>query len=381
MSSKNNMNIISFILITFVVLVILYLYQRYQHKIDRENVSYNFDIIQKYLLSDPDDIRLEKISKPILWIFIDYEYNARKWESFGSRSSYNLNQPYLYLTVKSIIDKCDDSFHICLIDAQSFTNLLPNWNVNMSRISSPIKSYMVDLGMTKLLYRYGGIRVPPSFICMRNLIGLYNDAKMSVPFIGEFVNRNITSTYHDFYPNMEFMGCRKEDIVIGELIEFIQRNISTDNTDETSFLGSFNRWCNSSIDKGKMKLIDGELLGTKTVDNRQIVIDQLLTENYIDFNKKMYGIYIPENEVLKRSNYSWFARMSPKQVLQGNMIVSKYLLLTNASYTGGVIEPMTKNDNKYIGFWKVPSGAPVWGLKPVDLGNNVPKMSYPMAVA
>jgi hypothetical protein len=73
--------------------------------------------------------------------------------------------------------------------------------------------------------------------------------------------------------------------------------------------------------------------------------------------------------------------MSPKQVLQGNMIVSKYLLLTNASYTSGVIEPMTKNDNKYIGFWKVPSGAPVWGLKPVDLGNNVPKMSYPMAVA
>jgi hypothetical protein len=239
---------------------------------------------------------------------------------------------------------------------------------------------MVDLGMTKLLYRYGGIRVPASFICMRNLFGLYNEAKMTVPFMGEFVNRNITSTYYDFYPNMEFMGCRKEENVIGELIEFMQRNISTDYTDESKFLGSFNRWSNSCIDKGKIKLINGELLGTKTVDNRQVLIDQLLKSNPIDFNNKMYGIYIPEKDVLKRNHYSWFVRMSPKQILQGNMIVSKYLLLANTSYTSGVIESMTKNYNKYVGFWKVPSGAPVWGLKPVDLGKNVPKMSYPMAV-
>ena len=379
MNLNGKMNMITYFLLVFIVLVILYLYQRYQHKIDRENISYNYNIIQKYLLSEPDDTRLEKMGKPILWIFIDYEYNSRKWDSFGSRSSYQLNQPYLYLTVKTIIERCDDSFHICLIDDKSFAKLLPHWYVDMSRISSPIKQYMIDLGMMKLLYKYGGIRVPPSFICMRNLITLYQGT--SVPFIGEFVNRNITSSHFDFYPSIEIMGSRKETQVIGELIEFMQREISRDYTDETKLLGSFNRWCNSRIERHEMELIDGELIGTKTIENQQVLVDNLLTDDYINFNTKMYGIYIPEKELKSRNHYNWFVRMSTKQVLEGNMIISKYILLANTPNAPvGVIEPMKQRTGEFVSFWKVPSGAPVWGLKPVDIGNYVPKMSYPAAV-
>ena len=32
-------------------------------------------------------------------------------------------------------------------------------------------------------------------------------------------------------------------------------------------------------------------------------------------------------------------------------------------------EPIEKRD--WISFWKVPKGAPVWGLMPPELGNNV----------
>ena len=76
-----------------------------------------------YLLDGED---LGKSAKPILWIHVPHEYNSRNWLSFGSRSSFELNQPYLYLTVRSIIKKCEDSFTICIFDDNSFQKIKIN---------------------------------------------------------------------------------------------------------------------------------------------------------------------------------------------------------------------------------------------------------------
>jgi len=374
---KDNNTLLLFAFI-FILLVLLYLYQRYQSKLDREHHLDDYTFIQKYLLSDNIEDKLNNHSKPILWIYIHYEYNSRKWSSFGSRSSYDLNQPYLYLTVKSIIQKCNDSFHICLIDDNSFKKLLPKWKIDMNIISNPLKSYIIDLGITKLIYKYGGIRLPPSFICMKNLITLYEEGtKNNNPFFCEIVNRNISSTYDDFCSSLDFMGADKNNKVIGELINFMEIEISQDYTDEIKILGSFDTWSKYYKKNNKINIIDGSFIGTKTIGNKQILIDDLLTNNYIEISKKIYGIYIPENELMKRINYNWFIRMSPKQVLEGNMIISKYLLLANdRNSKPGIIEAL--NDKpKWVNFWKVPSGAPVWGLQPIDLGYNVPKEKYP----
>ena len=374
--NKNNMLVLfAFI---FIILVLLYLYQRYQSKLDREYSLDDYTFIQKYLLSDNIEAKLKKYSKPILWIYINYEYNSRKWASFGSRSSTDLNQPYLYLTVKSIIQQCNDSFHICLIDDNSFMKLLPKWKIDMNIISNPLKSYMIDLGITKLIYKYGGMRIPPSFICMKNLDSLYEEGtKHNYPFFCETVNRNISSIYNDFCPSLDFMGANKKNSIIGHLVHFMEKEISQDYTDEIKFLGSFDTWCQYYKKHKKINIIDGSLIGTKTTSYKQILIDDLLTNNYIEISKNIYGIYIPEKELMKRINYNWFLRMSPKQVLQGNMIISKYLLLANKKNSKpGIIEPL-KNNPKWVNFWKVPSAAPVWGLKPIDLGDNIQRESYP----
>jgi hypothetical protein len=376
----NAKNYTNYIFLFAILLATTFLYQRYQNKLDREDDSENYDAIQKYLLNDPD---LAKDKKPILWIPIKYEYNARNWLSFGSRSSHDLNQPYLYLTVKTIIKQCEDSFHICLIDDDSFSKLIPGWSVNMNKISNPVKNYMRELGMAQLLYKYGGIRVPASFVCMRDLIEMYHMGTVGGKmFICEMVDRNITSTHRDFYPNIDFMGAEKENQCISELIDFMQRTISSDYTAESQFLGEFDRWCFARIERNQINLIDGKLVGTKTMDDTQILIDDLLSNDYIDIYSNTYGIYIPADEVLKRRHYEWFARMSPPQVLESRIIISKYLLLANAPDAKmGVIEPMKDKPNWVGPFWKVPgAGAgtpPLYGLMPLDLGNNVPRLKYP----
>jgi len=335
------------------------------------------NLIQQYLLFSSDDMRLNNSPKPILWLYVPHHYNSRYWLSFGSRSSHNLNQPYIYLCVKSIIEKCNKSFNICIIDEYSFSKLLPTWEIDMEKIPFPIKRYLIDLALTKLLYKYGGMRVPISFVCFRDLISLYyKGIENNNPFLCSFVDRNISSTYIDVFPSIEFMGSTRNNNTIAHLIEFMQQTISNDFTDEIQFLGQFNRWCN--LNQHKFNVIDGKLIGKKTIDNKQILIDHLLSEENIKLDKNAYGIYIPQREVMTRLNYNWFVRMSPQQVLEGNMVISKYLLLANVPYVDfSIVENMKNKNNNWIDFWQVPSAAPVWGMKPINLGHFVKKENYP----
>lgn len=360
--------------------IIAFLYHRHENKKIREKTRgthFDYNQLQQYLLTGDDLINhSDKITKPILWICLKYEYNSRNWKSFGSRSSFDLNQPYLYLTVRSLIQQCGESFHICIIDSSSFSKLIPQWNIEMKKISEPLHHNICELGMMKLLYRYGGIRVPPSFVCMRDLYGLYDlgiSSSASTAFICEMVDRDSSSVDKHFCPNLGFMGCEKESSVMNELIEFMQRNISSDYTDETHFLGKYSRWCEKRIEQNQIILIDGKLIGTKNMENESIIIDDLFSNDYIDLYPQTYGIYIPADEVLKRTKYQWFARMSEEQLLQSSFVLAKYLLLSNApDAKQGILTPMEEKPS-WISFWKVPSGLSLWGMKPNYLGNQVPK--------
>ena len=370
------MSITNFIIVFIILIAVVVLYQKYLERHSYFSESDNYNVIQSYLLSDEELIK-SKGNKPIMWIHIPYEYNARNWESFGSRTSCNLNQPYLYLTAKSIIKNCDDSFTICFIDDTSFEKLLPNWNINLSLISDPILENTRKLGIANLIYKYGGVSVPLSFLCFKDLLSLYKDGtRNNKMFVCENIDNNITSTTHDFYPNIEFMGANKGDETVGELIEFMQRIISNDYTAQSVFLGDFNRWINHRVEKGKVKLIDGKYLGIKNLDDEPVLIENLLGEDYINYYKEMYGIWVPSKMILKRNTYEWFARMSEGQVLKGNFILAKYCLIASAPDSHlGVIEPLTPKPD-WVSFWRVPSDAPVWGLKPINLGNYVPKEKY-----
>ena len=372
MKSFTNLFILFFILI-----VVGFLYRRYEAKLKREEEGNTYEAIQKYLL---DGDTLGKSKKPILWIHVPYEYNSRNWLSFGSRSSFDLNQPYLYLTVRSIIKCCDESFTICIIDDTTFKKLIPGWNVNMTTISDPILSNMRMLGMMKLLYIYGGMFCPLSFVCLKDLNGLYmKGTRGDKMFVCETVDRNVTSTDLDFYPNLTFCGAPKECETVRELCNFIQRTASHDYTADVRFLGDYDKWCKERIENGRMNMIEGVEIGTKTVDERQVIVDDLMSNYYLDLYQGTYGVLIPADEILNRTKFEWFARLSPKQVLESDTIIGNYILLSQTNETG-ILEPMEPITNKeiennFVGFWRTPL-QDVYGLKPDMLGNNMTKVNY-----
>jgi hypothetical protein len=303
------------------------------------------ELIRKYLLNDSP---LYGYERPKLWIHSKYEINARRWQSFQSRNSTDLNQPYIYLTVKTIIDHCGDDFNICLIDDESFSKLIPAWDIDISRVAEPMKSHYRELGMIELLYIYGGMTVPNSFVCSRNLKSFYEmGLQGEKPFVTEGINRYMNlvtkGNRRVFTPSTKIMGAKKRSDEIRKMADYLKvRNQDPHFSSEQEFLGNTAEWCLREIQSGAINLIGGEFIGVKSTKGAPILLEDLMEEKFLDIcPRRSVGILIPRGEILRRVKYQWFAYMSSDELLKTNLIIAKYILASLADAAAkddGIIE-------------------------------------------
>jgi len=287
-----------------------------------------YDLVRQYLLNESP---LYGNNKPKIWIHTKYEYNARVWKSFQSRSSYDLNQPYIHLTIKSIVDHCGDDFHICLIDDATFSKLIPSWDLDLQGLAEPFKSRARQIGLAELIYYYGGMTLPNSFLCMKPLRDFYLDATVDdKAFVCEGVNRSSNIVRQSdrrlaFLPDTRIMGANKNDPTMKKYIIYLKEKIQTPHfSDDRGFLGEDSYWCLDAAEAGIMNLVGGELVGVKTQGRKPILLENLMEEEYLDLSPKCVGIAIPDEEVLTRTKYQWFAVMDTRTILDANFILSKY---------------------------------------------------------
>lgn len=329
------MKYVKYILTTVILIIVGILYEKYKDHDKNNEERKHYELVRQYLVNESS---LAQSKLPILWIHIDYKMNARYWPSFYSRNTTYLNQPYKYLTIKSIVDKCGNSFNICLIDDNSFKNILPDWNINLDIVSNPIKENIRKLALAKILYTYGGMLLPSSFACFSDLISIYKDnvsvncisgSKNGSMFVGELLLRDGTGPLdkEDFCPSTKMMGCEKNCEMMSEYINFLEVINATDYTDESVFEGEDSLWCLDKIRKNKMKLIRSEMLGSRDINGNLITIEMLLGDSYIELHNNALGVYIPDEDILRRTAYRWFARLSAGQAITSNTMIGKYLTL------------------------------------------------------
>jgi len=337
MANTNNVYF-SVAVIGLIVVATYFGSQQYKQSFLSEKDDYH--MIKQYLLNDSP---LKGFDKPKIWIHTKYEINTRKWKTFYSRNTTDLNQPYIHLTVKTIINHCGDDFNICLIDDDTFSKLIPSWEYDMNSLPEPMKSRTREYGLMQLIYYYGGMVVPNSFLCLKNLRDMYyNGIAGEHPFVCENTNRTMNLAKGPktslFIPDSFIMGAKKNDPVIHEYIEHIKKTnrigaVAHFDTD-IELLGVNNQWF---IDKLKMKqlnLIDGQLVGVKTTEGKKILIEELTDEYFLDLNSAAYGIYIPQDEILVRPKFQWFAIMSGEEMLNTKMIIAKYIKVSLVDSSG-----------------------------------------------
>ena len=308
-----------YVVMYLVLIFVSKLYNKYKkYYLEDENIKH-YNIVNKYLLNNNS---LAKNNKPYLWIHNIFEINSNNWSSFGSRNTKCMNQPYKYMTIKSIIDKCSNDFNVCVIDDNIFTKIIPKWNIDINLIAEPLKTNIRKLAISQILYIYGGLLVSDSFICYKSLFDLY---KKGVENDKLLVNDpNVLSINNK--TNIKFIGCKKNNKVMKDYILKLEKINSTDFTLENKFLQEENKIfnCNKNVN-----IIPNQYIGINDADNIKITLDKLMGNTYFELIDDVYGLYIPDEDILKRTKYQWFSRLSTEQILLSDTMLGKYFLLCN----------------------------------------------------
>ena len=309
----------------FIILTVLgVLYEKYKLKFVPDEELKKYDLIKKYLLNGSEHLG----GKPIMWVHSTHNINARHWKNFGSRNSQNLNQPYILSCIETIIKHCGDSFHICLIDDESFMKLLPKWNINVIHLPEPSREHIRRLAMAKILHYYGGVQIPDSMVMLQDFKPLHDKCISQKGFyVGDTLDRTITSEYFSQTVNLSIIGCKKNNETMKDYISFLELLNSRDYTNEIDFEGDMQKYLNNKAFHNKIIKLDASYFGQKDSKNMDVTLDRLMDNTYIDFKPNMVGLYIPKKMLLKRTKYNWFVRLSQNQLRHCDNIAAKILII------------------------------------------------------
>ena len=281
--------------------------------------------VRRYLLGPKREYSKRK---PNLWIHIPESYNARCWESWGSRSSDSTNQPYLGLTIGSIVARCSDDFNICAITDRSFADLLPSWKVRLDQVGDPVRSKLRELAMVRVLCTHGGLFVPCGFVCYRSLRPAYDTAMLDTGMIVFESNNTCGTDCTDIMPSTAFIGCRIMNKTMDDFGCLLERIASTDFTEASVFEGRTAKWLKRKHGQRALTLMPASCVGVLDENGELVTPIRLMKDAYIPMREDIYGVVIPEKELLQRIEFGWLPQLEPIDAVQADCALGKALLLS-----------------------------------------------------
>lgn len=315
------MKIVNYFFAFVIITSIGVLYDKYLKKYDIDGKENHEKLIKHYLLNEG------KNNKPILWVHSKNEINARKWLSFNSRNTKEVNQGYIEMCINSIMKHCAQSFKVCLINDESFSKLLPTWGIDLNKLADPIKSHVRQLAVLKLIHAYGGMYLPNSTIVLKDLkpiMDTFLEDKDS--FVVEGLSKNKSADLLKFIPSFTTIGAKKNSESIKELMEYMQIQISQDNTNEMDIVGNLDVKLLDMYKTNKINVMDGKLFGIKDKHDKEIVLDHLMSSLPVQLSKECFCIVIPKDELLNRTKHNWFVRLNKNQIIKSDNNISNHLI-------------------------------------------------------
>lgn len=295
------------------ILMVVFLCRRYIDK--HENVYTREEDIQ-------DAVKIH--TSPMIWIHVPYEWNARRWKTFWDRGSYDLNAPYLLLCIESIVRQSKGAT-VAIIDDRSFKKILPEWDIQVDKLSGPVQTHVRMIGMMRLLYEYGGMIIPPSTICMSNLFEIHNNClrEYSV-YVGEYVNerRGIDKL---FKLDIRTIGCKPKCELIRHMVSYLEHLNAYDYTSESEFLDRMGIFCEQMYNHDMVAVLSSRTIGTCSEEDNIVTVHELMSDIPITFAKELTMVYIPHRDILSMPKYMWYASLSREEVMLANNNISRLL--------------------------------------------------------
>lgn len=326
-------SIILFILLIIIIYFILY--TKYKNKVE----PFKSTSIDK----------LEKDTRPYLWIYTEDDYNCRKWTSFYSRLSTNNFPNCLKLSIQSIYKYCDKDYHIVHLTPTSIFTYLPDLEIDIGPNSKTNLLQKYQIISISLMYKYGGLWLPPWIIILKPLTIILDKLKTHSVVVFGCPNRDLRCSGGS-YPNIEVLASRpKIDLWNTMKIKLINNN--------KIFLNSSYNFYNAgrclfwNIFRNHFSSIyqfSSKYDGTRDYNGKLITNQELFSINNILLESPTECLFIIYNyySIYKSIYYRWFLRMSISQILDSNIWISKMFrksLLDSNNSSNNIYNTSTRN--------------------------------------
>jgi hypothetical protein len=291
-----------YLVVFLFVLLSGFLYHRYIQKIKS-----NITVIEK----------LDEDKRPKLWFYTDIPFTSDK----------QCELPMcLQLSIKSIYSHCGNSFNIINLHPDNINSYLPDMPIHIGPHSQTDKIQQKQIMISMIMYRYGGLWVPPNIIVLKNLL----------PITDKLANKEIVL----FGCTDEYLRCSDKNLPNFEIVasrpyiklwhtlgnQIIDNNKSFLNSSfEYLNLGRKLLWENCQNKYDIIHIFDSQYDGTRDYNKKLITNEELFSTNNIllqNEEKCMFVLY-NYNNIYKSIKYNWFINLDAAEIMTGDLWISK----------------------------------------------------------
>ena len=271
-----------------------------------------------------------------LWLYYDQsEVNSRWWADFGARSSRVLNTPFMNLCYQSIVMTNGQTYNVKVLAGLSdVAVLLGGWNELPKPLQNPIASVNeaeINYIRARILRQFGGLWVNPSVVFLKPLPD-YSKSK-SVVLFGTDKDESYADINGTPAPGTDIMYSPEPDNNV--FIELERLALERINKQEggRQFRNDIKWDLRTQIAKDNTIKYYPEYEFARKETGRRIQLEDLLGSISMEINSKASYAPLDWKELQERRNFGWFLRMSEKEILESNLLISNLFKVHNINAT------------------------------------------------
>ena len=289
------------IVIFLFVLLSVFLYNRYIQKIKN-----NHTVIEK----------LDEDKRPKLWFYTEIPY---------TNCEQNELPMCLQLSIKSIYTHCNNDFNIINLHPNNIYSYLPDIPIHIGADSQTDKIQQNQIMISMIMYRYGGLWIPPNIIVLKSLLPI-SDKLIDKEIVLFGCPDKYLKCSDKSPPNFEVVASRPYiklwDTLSDQLINYNKQFLNS--SFEYSNFGRKLLWNNCKKKYDIIYLFDSRYDGTRDYNKKLITNDELFSTNNIllqDEAKCLFLLY-NYNNIYRSIKYNWFINLGAAEIMTGDLWIS-----------------------------------------------------------
>ncbi len=253
-----------------------------------------------------------KMNLPIVWVYNPYEVSSKFWLNFMSRKHRQTTSDLRRLCLTTILKHFPEyHYRVIVFNQENVKALIPECR----NIAS---DYLYDEYIKySILEKYGGYWIPIDTVVVQSI----TDKTVSDYYQDKLIVMGYESSqYSDIFGfNSNYMACKKDHIIVKEMMKFIIRNMKTFQN-SIRFKDGVNKYFQHLCNKYQDTISKQDLLAYKNRNERMLSYEDLYSDNNnMPDLKTLHIVPTLYDIVNKKHMWRFIERLSSEQIMDSEM--------------------------------------------------------------